>query len=566
MASSRNKDRILVFAGEHFTDRAPLTSLVSSGDDGHEERLLRELNGWFAGVLVDLNRQSVTLFNDRFALNRIYYTRTKDSLLFSSEAKSLLAVRPESQQLDPVALGQVFAVGSVFDDRSLFQDVSTVPGGSRWVIGGKDDVQKRRYFSPEELEAQPPLAEEAFYESLRDVLAQVIPRYFQPSEHVAISLTAGLDTRAITAFDDRDHARRSYTYGGMVRDCFDVRLARRVALACGYEHEVLRLGAEFLATLPDLAEQTVWITDGTLDVLGSHELYLSRLARRIAPVRLTGNYGSEILRGTNNFKPLRLPETLFTPEFLPYVRQAEQTFTETGAANPISFAAFKDIPYNLYGRLAAAQSQLTVRSPYTDNELVSLAFQAPPDGRHRATRWHRLIANRDARLAAIPTDRGVTGAGPSFRTFPAQIYNYLLFKSEWYYGAGMPHWMARIDRAVSKGRSPLWFVGSHKIENYRVWLRDRAAEWLRSLLLDSTADGRFFDTRRVRAIVSAHLDGTGNFSYEVNKAVTCELVRRLFVEGNGLKRLRGAAASHYASRSVQEAEAVRASWRLEHTN
>jgi asparagine synthase (glutamine-hydrolysing) len=562
VATSPDKDRVLVFAGENFLGRTPVASLVSM-DRGHEERFLRQLNGWFAGVLVDLNRQTVLLFNDRFALHRLYYTRTKDSLLFSSEAKSLLAVRPESRQLDPIALGQVFAVGSVFDERSLFRDVSQMPGGSRWVVRSKDDVEQHRYFRQEDWEGQPPLTEEAFYESLRGTLERVIPEYLRHPQTVAVSLTAGLDTRAIMAFADHASPRRSYTYGGMFRDSLDVRLARRVAGACGYEHEVLRLGTGFLATLPELAERSVWITDGTLDVLGSHELYLSRLARPIAPIRLTGNFGSEIFRGANTFKPLRLSKALFTPDFLPYILQAERTFADASRVHPVSFAAFKDVPCNLYGRLAVAQSQLTVRSPYTDNEVVSLAYRAPRDARHEANRWHRLIAEKNSALASIPTDKAVAGRGPSLATLPARIYSYLLFKGEWYYDAGMPHWLTRIDRHA-KRLTPPWFVGSHKIEHYRVWFRDHAREWLRSMLVDSLRGSHYIDERHVRAIVRAHLNGTGNFSYEINKAVTFELVHRLFAEWNSPKTRECLARSNDGGQATQQRVTWPASSSLEH--
>ena len=40
--------------------------------------------------------------------------------------------------------------------------------------------------------------------------------------------------------------------------------------------------------------------------MGAHEIYFTALGRKYAQVRLTGNFGSEILRGVSTYKPLLL--------------------------------------------------------------------------------------------------------------------------------------------------------------------------------------------------------------------------------------------------------------------
>src|SRR5262249_3358325 len=150
-----------------------------------------------------------------------------------------------------------------------------------------------------------------------------------------------------------------YTFGGMYRDCYDVRIARAVARACGCRHEVLRLGPEFVRTFPEYAEKTIWVTDGTLDVGSTHEVYFNAQASSIAPVRLTGNYGSEILRGASTFKPLNGSTELFRPDFAPHIQEALRSFSTLRRSHQVSFAAFQEIPTHLGSRLHVAQSQLT---------------------------------------------------------------------------------------------------------------------------------------------------------------------------------------------------------------
>jgi asparagine synthase (glutamine-hydrolysing) len=80
-----------------------------------------------------------------------------------------------------------------------------------------------------------------------------------------------------------------YTFGGPYRDCADVKIARRIAMVCRQSHQTIAVGTDFLAKFPTLAEEAVFISDGTMDVTGAVELYANRAARQIAPIRLTGN-------------------------------------------------------------------------------------------------------------------------------------------------------------------------------------------------------------------------------------------------------------------------------------
>ena len=222
----------------------------------------------------------------------------------------------------------------------------------------------------------------------------------------------------------------AYTYGGVYRDCFDIQVARQVAEACGQSHHVLGLGPDFFKNFGALADDTVWLTDGSLDLCGTHEIYFSRLAGELASVRLTGNYGSEVLRSVSTFKFGSPSDSLFDRQLVSYANDESQAFAEVRAEHPVTFAAFKEVPWNLNGRFAAAQSQLVLRSPYMDNQVVSLMYQAPPNTRETNETSLRLIADLNPNLARIGTDMGYGGMSPAAVARIRQFYRYLLFKAE----------------------------------------------------------------------------------------------------------------------------------------
>jgi asparagine synthase (glutamine-hydrolysing) len=359
-------------------------------------------------------------------------------------------------------------------------------------------------------------------------MSKVLPRYFYPTTDVGMSLTGGLDTRMVMAGRPAGvQVGACYTYGGVYQRCYDVQVAEEIAAATGGSHHTLPLGDDFFSNFLEHAEESVWLTDGCLDVAGTHEVYYSRQARRLAPVRLTGNYGSEILRSASTFKYLPPSPTLFDAAVAGSLDEARQTFAEIRAVHPVSYAAFRQIPWQLFGRLAAAQSQLISRTPYMDNDIVSLMYQAPAGLRRTKDICLRLIADLSPLLAGIRTDMGDGGEGSSVTQFALKAYRYLLFKAEWYYGGGMPDFLTRFDHNPLARRLESLFVGSHKIEHYRLWFRDQLFDWVNAVMSDSRAAERpYLNRQSYYALLKTHQKRAGNCLDEISKLSTLELIQR----------------------------------------
>ena len=426
---NETRDICLVFSGEEFADAAEIERLKRRGhaaDFGNASYLvhlyeefgtsfLHRLNGGFSGVVVDLRERKIVLFNDRYGLNRVYYHEHPTGFYFSSEAKSLLRALPELRELDLASLAETFSFGCVLENRTLFPKISLLPGGSAWTFAAGGTVEKGAYFSPSEWEGLPPLKSHEYSERLRGAFEHLLPRYLRGPQPVAMSLTGGLDGRMIMAWaKPTPGALPCYSFGGPYRDCADVRIARRVAKLSEQRHETIRVGPEFFTEFPSLAEKAIYVSDGAMDVTGSVELYVNRLARRIAPVRLTGNYGSEVLRGNVAFRPHAVNPEFLTPQFSSLVRAAATTYIRERQGHALSFIAFKQVPWHHYSRLAVESSQVTMRSPYLDNDLVALVYQAPTELIRSQNPALRLIAEGQCATRSR-TDRPRSSLSPRSR-------------------------------------------------------------------------------------------------------------------------------------------------------
>jgi asparagine synthase (glutamine-hydrolysing) len=536
----------LVFSGEEYPEPGTKARLEQGGHSLsaqspasylvhlYEENpnFLVDLNGMFHGLLADRTRGTVVLFNDRYGMHRLYYHESSEALYFAAEAKALLAVLPQLRTPDLRSLGEFVTCSCVLEDRTIFKGVGVLPPAAAWAFRAGFLERKAQYFDPREWENQDPLDPEAYYRAVRDAFTNNLPRYFNGEHRVGLALTGGLDTRAIMAWRKPEPNTLScYTFGGMRRDCQDVRLARRVASICSQPHEVITVGEEFLARFPHYAERTAYLTEGCVDISNSPDLYISERARKISPVKVVGTYGSEIICQAVMFKPTIPVEGLFSSELMAYVDQGRRSYAQLRQQHPVTVVAIRQSQWHHYGVFALEQTQVGVRPPFLANDFVRAAYGAPkyPDGGVKDVR-PRMIQEGNAALGQLRSDRGVGGNSP-IAAAVARGFLEFTFKAEYAYDYGMPQWVAGVDHLLSPFHLERLFLGRHKFAHFRVWYRDSLAEYVRQILLDPLTLTRPYINRKVlMSTVNSHLEGKRNYTCTIHTLLTLELLHRLFFD------------------------------------
>jgi asparagine synthase (glutamine-hydrolysing) len=545
---NEEKNICLIFAGEDYPNRSDIDRLATRGHKFDPEnasylvhlyedlglKFLEQINGWFSGLLIDLREHNAFLFNDRYGLGRICYHENERGLYFSSEAKSLLKILPELRSLDLKSLGEFFSCGSVLQNRTLFRGISLMPGASVWALSPRRPIRKGVYFEPRLWEEQATLSSLEYYESLKETWRRILPRYFWGNERAALSLTGGVDSRMILAWAPCLPGQLPcYTFGGKYRDCNDVKLGRQLAKISQQPHHTIPVDGEFLSEFPALAENSAYIGEGNIDASGTIDLFVQRKARQIAPVRITGTNGGEILRRLVMFKPTHLLNDLFDPEMRRRISTAATTYYHELSGHRVSFAAFKQTPWHMNPKFGVERSQITLRLPFCDNELVRLSYQAPPSIAEENEPALRLVADGNPALGSIETDRALRMSSMSGIGRARNLVQEFTFKAEYAYDFGMPQWLARLDHFLMPLHLEKLFLGRHKFHHFRVYYRDALRRYLQEILLDSRTLGRPFVQRAaLEGLVRGHLKGYGNHTLEIHKLLTIELVQRQLIEQN----------------------------------
>lgn len=551
-ACDEYNDVTLLFSGECFPSFHSFGQPVSTENQGNNHNInelprlynekgdsfVAQLNGLFSGLLIDQRRKRALLFNDRYSIERIYCYEKDGTTFFASEAKALLRVVPELRAFDDEGVAQFLAFGCTLNERTLFRNVQLLPGGSLWIFNGDAHGRKARYFRPEEWELQPVLSEKTFELEFMETFRRILPQYISLSSPIGISLTGGLDTRMIMACLPESVIKPiCYTFSGLTEKTLDMRLAARVAQVCGLEHHVIRIGTDFLANYGYYVDRTVFITDGCAGALGAHEIYLNTQARALSKIRLTGNFGSEILRSMSTFKPINLLNPLIDRGF-------EELFASTvrnaldNQVQPVTFAAFQEVPWNLFGTLAAGRSQLTFRTPYLDNEIVALAFRAPASSRQSPRSALHLINESNFNLKGIPTDRGLLWGRGGLSYIIRRLFAEVTFKMDYFHKEGLPYWLSFLDPLVGSFEK-FGFLGLHKFLAYRSWFRRQLAIYVSDMVNAAhTQRLPYWNPRILTSMAVEHIHGRNNYIREIHAVLTLEAIERLLIKDSSMSARR----------------------------
>lgn len=543
--TSERGETVLFFSGEEYSDPETVAQLRSQGHSfGSSEAdylvhlyegnpgFIRKLDGMFHGLIVDKARRTAALFNDRFGMHRVYYYEAKDAFYFATEAKAIVSVRPELREANLKSLGEIIACGCVLEDRTIFKGIQALPGGSVWSFKNGVLSRKDTYFDPNEWEEQTSLTEEAYFQELRSILSTVLPRHFAGRQRLGIAMTGGLDTRVILAcHPSAPGSLPGYTFGGMFRESQDVRIGGRIASICRQRHTVIEVGKEFLEGFGGYLGRSIYLSEGTVDAYRAADLYLSKEVRKIAPAKIVGTYGSEILRQAVMFKITDLPSGILTDDFYGQVSAAKGTYAALRNQNPVTFAAFRQSPWYHHGILALEKSQLTVHSPFLSNEFVRVAYRAPKKSDASEDVRLRLIRDGSPELARIRSDRGVGGNGGGLISSLARASQEFTFKAEYLYDYGMPQFAIPFDRCISGLHPERLFLGRHKLLHFRLWYRDQLAAYVREILLDPRTLARpYLERKGVEAIINGHLKGNRNYTTAIHRLLSLELIHRQFFD------------------------------------
>jgi asparagine synthase (glutamine-hydrolysing) len=282
----------LLARGHTLKTRSDTEVIVHLYEDFGPECVQR-LRGMFAFALWDSKKRLLLLARDRLGEKPLYYTATRESLLFASEIKGIWQSPDVSPEVDPAGLRRYLTYRHAYGNGTLFKGVQQLPPGSHLVADYKG-VTVRRYWNIGA--GQDPARAQRSNDEFLPLLEESVQQRMISDVPIGAFLSGGLDSSVVTALMSRHSDRvRTFSIGFVPGEENELAWARHVAEACGTEHREFLQGAE---DFHGLLQKLIWHHDEPLTFPASIPLYLlSRESKRVATVMLAGEGADELLAG-----------------------------------------------------------------------------------------------------------------------------------------------------------------------------------------------------------------------------------------------------------------------------
>jgi asparagine synthase (glutamine-hydrolysing) len=392
------------FATDH-SDTEVVLRLYERGGE-----FLPRLNGMFAFVIHDRRRKVLFGARDRFGIKPLYFARPGGKFAAASELRTLLLVPGVERELDGDALWHYVSLRFV-PGGSILRGIEQLPPAHAFrydLVARSHNVWRwwELAFAAEERADWP--------EQLRQALRGAVARWTLSDVPVAVSLSGGLDSSAVTALlAEAGQDLRTYTLGFTSPEderLNELSLARDLAQRYGTQHHELVVDADEL--LDDLL-QMVWALDVPYGG-GLPAWYVFRFMADDVKVGLTGTGGDELFGNYRRFVPFETgrlarfrrsfakyyfePSYYFTDEQKrglgldgPSTNEwLENVFGRSGSSSARDSVLYLDTQTQLADEFLhmtdrfSMQFSLEARTPFLDSELVEVVARIPPNVRTSA--------------------------------------------------------------------------------------------------------------------------------------------------------------------------------------
>ena len=174
------------------------TEVIAHGFEEFGLELFPKLEGMFALAVYDRQRKILTLARDRFGEKPLYYNSRSDSLVFSSEIKSLLTWNDIPRKTNREALGYFLRLGYVPGTLTMFEGIQEVPVGSilQWSEGR---LKLSSYYEPNYEVLSDLDSDVEAISAVREALENAVRSQIVSDVPIGAFLSGGIDSSAIVA-------------------------------------------------------------------------------------------------------------------------------------------------------------------------------------------------------------------------------------------------------------------------------------------------------------------------------------------------------------------------------
>jgi len=287
----------LLHKGHQFRSQTDTETILHLWEE-EGPRCVERLRGMFAFAIWDERQKSLFLARDRMGQKPLFYAALPDRFIFGSEIKAILQDQDFEVSPDLEAIHYYLTYQSVPAPLSAFKGIKKLPPAHTLLVKGGKTILKR-YWDLSYRRKRKVTGEVG----LRELQAEIIERLREAVRIRLMSdvplgafLSGGIDSSIVVALMAGlvDQPVQTFSIGFEEDEYNELPYARMVAKRYGTDHHEFIVKPDAQAIFPEL----VWhYNEPFADSSAIPTYYVSKLARQLVTVVLTGDGGDENFAG-----------------------------------------------------------------------------------------------------------------------------------------------------------------------------------------------------------------------------------------------------------------------------
>ena len=124
---------------------------IFRGPDKKIEKYLNDLEGQFAISYFDLKKKILYLARDKLGEKPLYWSKHKNSIIFSSEIKPLLYLKNQKPKFDEQQILSINHFWSTHPSKTPYKNIYSLEPGSLYVFSFEGGISKKFYDKPKKI-------------------------------------------------------------------------------------------------------------------------------------------------------------------------------------------------------------------------------------------------------------------------------------------------------------------------------------------------------------------------------------------------------------------------------
>lgn len=254
-------------------------------------------NGMFAIAIWDMHENSLLIAKDRMGKKPLYYTIQDDTVIFSSELKSIYAL-DENKSIDYKALQDYFTFGYIPTPRTIYNNIFKLEPAS-YALFTKDSFKKSSYWDVK-FTTDESISYVNARQNVESLLDQAVERRLVSDVPFGAFLSGGIDSSVVVSMMQKhlSFPVKTFSIGFDVAKYNELDDARKISKYIGTEH------TEFVleSNCTDIVHEfTTYYDEPFGDSSSLPTYFVSKLAKDHVKMVLTGDGGDEIFGGYKRY-------------------------------------------------------------------------------------------------------------------------------------------------------------------------------------------------------------------------------------------------------------------------